>query len=80
MEQVPAATATAFPDEIVQTEVVFEVNVTVNDAEEVAVNVWLLSPTVIAEGEVNAIVCDALVTVKVNVYVSEPALLVAVTV
>ena len=35
----PAAAATAFPDEIVQTEVVFEVKVTVNDADEVAVNV-----------------------------------------
>ena len=39
MEQVPAATATAFPDEIVQTEVVFEVKVIVNDAEEVAIKV-----------------------------------------
>ena len=80
IEHVPADAATALPDEIVQTEVVFEVNVTVSDADEVAVRDWLLSPTVIAEGVVNAIVCDALVTVKVNVYVSEPALLVAVTV
>jgi hypothetical protein len=39
MEQVPAATATAFPDEIVQTEDVFEVKVIVNDADEVAVSV-----------------------------------------
>ena len=39
IEHVPADAATALPDEIVQTEVVFEVNVTVNDADEVAVNV-----------------------------------------
>ena len=39
IEHVPAAAATAFPDEIVQTEVVLDVKVIVNDAEEVAVNV-----------------------------------------
>ena len=39
MEQVPAATATALPDEIVQTEVEFEVNVILREAEDEAVRV-----------------------------------------
>ena len=64
MEQVPAATATALPDEIVQTAVEFEVNVILREAEDEAVRVWLLSPTVIADGEVNEIDWDALLNVN----------------
>lgn len=39
MEQVPAATATAFPEEIVHTEVEFEVKMMLKEAVEEAVRV-----------------------------------------
>jgi hypothetical protein len=84
IEQVPAATATAFPEEIVHTEVEFEVKVMLNEADEEAVRVWLLSPTVIAEGEVNEIVCDALLNVNsmlalvAELYVESSALVAAI--
>ena len=67
MEQVPAANACALFVIIVQMEPVFEVKVTTKELVAEYVRVWSEFPTVIELGAVNETVCDALLTVNVNV-------------